>query len=113
MSPPLGRVQAALARREGRAPGMARDGARRVSRKGAMCAARGDTEIATPGAITWLSASWALAVGRGGRGRRGGGGARRAQRARQGDDRSLQLPAPRALRMLHALAGAGRENSRA
>src|SRR6266571_1991790 len=34
MSPPLGRVQAALARREGRAPGVARDGARRVVRKG-------------------------------------------------------------------------------
>ena len=76
-----------------------------------MCAARGDTEIATPGAITWLSASWALAVGRGGRDRRGGRCSRRAQRARQGDDRSLQLPAPRALRMLHALAVAARNSS--
>jgi len=88
---------------------MARDGARRVSRKGAICAARGDTdEIATPGAITSLSASWALAVGRGGCDRRGGRCSQRAQRARQGDDRSLQVPAPRALRMLHALAVAAR-----
>src|SRR2546428_10996824 len=98
MSPPLGRVQPALARREGHAPGMARDGARRVSRKGAICAARGDTdEIATPGAITSLSASWALAVGRGGWGRRGGGGVRRGARAREGGRRRREGPGPGAL----------------
>src|SRR6266849_6949151 len=108
MSPPLGRVQAALARREGGAPGMAGDGARGVSRRGVIGAARGDTQIATPGAIAWLSASWAFAGGRGGGDRRGRSGSPRAQRARQGDDRGLQLPTLGALRRLRALAIAAR-----
>src|SRR5713101_4507492 len=74
------RDQAALAWREGCARGMARDGARGVSRRGVFGAARGDTEIATPGAIAWRSASWALAGGRGGGDRRGGSGSPCAQR---------------------------------
>src|SRR5882724_10817472 len=108
MSPPLGRVQAALARREGGAPGMAR-GARRVSRNGVFDAATGDSEIATPRAIAPLSASCALAVGRGGPDRRRGrSGSARAQRALQGNDSGLQLPAPRALGILPALTVAAR-----
>src|SRR5882724_3948676 len=108
MSPPLGRVQAALARREGGAPGMAR-GARRVSRNGVFDAATGDSEIATPRAIAPLSASCALAVGRGGPDRRRGrSGSARAQRALQGNDSGLQLLAPRALGILHAPAVAAR-----
>src|SRR5882672_11502361 len=90
MSPLLGRVEAALAWREGRAPGMA----------------------STPGAITPLSAFGALAVGRGGSDRRRGRG---AQRARQGTDGGLQLARLPALVLRRALpiaAGitAGRED---
>ena len=59
MSPPLGRVQAALAWREGGAPGMVWHGARRVSRNGGICPATGDSERATPGAIARLSVSFA------------------------------------------------------
>src|SRR5438876_211441 len=65
MSPPLGRVEAALARREGRAPGMARyrGTARWISRRTWIWAATGDTDIATPYEIVRLSGSWALAGG--------------------------------------------------
>jgi hypothetical protein len=104
MSPPLGRVEAALARRKGRAPGMASNGARRITRNGGIGPAPGDSEIATPRAIAPLSASWRLAVGRGGPHHRGGRASSRAQRAREGRDGGLQLPAPGALGILHPLA---------
>src|SRR3989442_11645664 len=107
MSPPLGRVEAALARREGGTPGMARyrGTARWISRRTGIWAATGDTDIATPYEIVRLSGSWALAVGADGeRGR----GAPRAQCVRQGGDRRLQLRASCALLMLRPLAIAAR-----
>src|SRR5438876_1087747 len=65
MSPPLGRVEAALARREGRAPGMARyrGTARWLSRRTWIWAATGDTDIATPYEIVRLIGSRAFAGG--------------------------------------------------
>src|SRR5437016_4015618 len=117
MSPLPGRVEAALTRRKGGAPRMARcrGAARRIWRRLGISSATGDTEIAPPEELVRLSGSWALTVAWvGGDGARGGW-APGAQRVGQRRDRGLQLARLPALVLLRALpiaAGitAGRED---
>src|SRR4029453_6990309 len=120
MSPLPGRAEAALARRKGGAPRMARcrGAARRIWRRLGISSATGDTEIAPAGAIGRLSGSLARAGARGGGEGAGGGWAPGGRRGGQRRDRGLplaRLPAPVLLRTLPITAGitAGREDESA
>src|SRR5215813_2982418 len=93
MSPRLGRVEAASARREGGAPGVMERGPRGRSRN-RIWPIRGSTDIAPPGTIARLRGSQTLA-GRG-RGRRGG--PRGAKGLREGRERRREWSSRRARR---------------